>query len=259
MKFSLSSHQTAEYLKKADEIRVLYKDHNIIPDLLEKYPTATINLVKFDSEPVDWQKIQLYWGLSQGRFMLGLINAQDIGEALNRKIPVYHRVPAHSFFELRDMEQAGMCAAYIGAPIFFQTDKMNNFTIPIHHIANLATPEGSLSKQDGVCGTWIRPEDVRVYEPYIDTLEFSGNIQQEQALVRIYAEQHKWGGSLHDVIFDLEHNALSRMLPPHLIEMRMQCGQKCMAMPQKCQLCRRYFDLASREKMLKIQDLSTSI
>ena len=41
MKFSMSSRQTAEYLQKADEIKVQWRDRNIIPDLFEKYPDAT--------------------------------------------------------------------------------------------------------------------------------------------------------------------------------------------------------------------------
>ena len=38
MKVCVSSRQQAEYMRKADEIRVASRDHRIIPDLAEKYP-----------------------------------------------------------------------------------------------------------------------------------------------------------------------------------------------------------------------------
>ena len=47
MKYSLSSRQSPEYLKKANEIKVQWRDRRIIPDLLENYPTATVNLNRF--------------------------------------------------------------------------------------------------------------------------------------------------------------------------------------------------------------------
>jgi hypothetical protein len=37
----MSSRQSPEYLQKADEIKVQWRDRRIIPDLSEKYPNAT--------------------------------------------------------------------------------------------------------------------------------------------------------------------------------------------------------------------------
>ena len=72
MKFSMSSRQSAEYLRKTDEIKVQWRDRNIIPDLFEKYPQATINLTRYfqDSDKeIDWKQIENFNILSQGRFV----------------------------------------------------------------------------------------------------------------------------------------------------------------------------------------------
>jgi hypothetical protein len=29
-----------------------------------------------------------------------------------------------------------------------------------------------IPRDNGVCGSWIRPEDLELYEPYIETIEF---------------------------------------------------------------------------------------
>ena len=38
MKFCLRNRQIEEYLQKADEIKMEYRDYKSIPDLFEKYP-----------------------------------------------------------------------------------------------------------------------------------------------------------------------------------------------------------------------------
>lgn len=50
MKFCLSSRQSKEYLEKADEIRVDFRDRNIIPELATEYPDKTIILVQHPGE-----------------------------------------------------------------------------------------------------------------------------------------------------------------------------------------------------------------
>ena len=42
MKFCLSSRQSPEYLKQADEIKVQYRDMNQIYDLMDKYTFSQV-------------------------------------------------------------------------------------------------------------------------------------------------------------------------------------------------------------------------
>ena len=63
MKFSMSSRQSPEYLQKADEIKVQWRDRRIIPDLSEKYPNATINLTRYfqdSNDEIDWKELSNY-------------------------------------------------------------------------------------------------------------------------------------------------------------------------------------------------------
>lgn len=53
MKFCLSSRNNYEYLKKADEIKVEYRDRKIIPDLYEDFQKANIILLCIKDEEMD--------------------------------------------------------------------------------------------------------------------------------------------------------------------------------------------------------------
>ena len=245
MKYSLSSRQTAEYLKKADEIKVEYRDRDIIPDLAEKYPNARINLLPPEKDQaIDWKEIKNYQILSRNNFLFGITQYTDIGPANDNGVNIYYRFPVTSFQELEDVKQAGMRCVILGAPLFFKMDAVSKFDIPVRAIANVAHPEGSFTLLDGPTGTWIRPEDVETYDQYIETIEFFGGQKEEQALYRIYAEQHKWSSELNMMVKDLNHSAVNRMIPPTLAESRLNCGQRCKE-TGRCHLCQRVLDLAN--------------
>lgn len=250
LKYSLSSRQTAEYLSKADEITVEYRDHKIIPDLAEKYPKARINLrlpYDFNTE-IDWTEIRNDFILSRKNMIIGIITDEQRRNAHEIGADTYHRAPIHTFQELQDMRTAGMAEVILGAPLFFQLDKIKRYfpTLKIRAVANVALLEGSMTYNDGICGTWIRPEDVPTYEPYIEVIEFHDELSAERALYRIYAEQKEWRGDINAIIKDIDHVAVNRMIPPTLAESRLSCGQRCME-NGVCHLCKRTFDLANAD------------
>ena len=253
MKYSLSSRQTAEYLRKADEIRVEYRDHKIIPDLAEKYPEATVNLTTTSQDDIDWNEVKTYNILCRGKFCIGITTLPHYQAARDIGVKYYYRFPITTFQELQDMKNAGMCYVILGAPLFFMMDKVKRFDIPVRHVANVAHTEAYFSEADGPTGTWIRPEDVEQYEPYIDVIEFMDNLTAEQALYRVYAENHKWSNPLNYVVKDINHPATNRMIPPTLAKARLNCGQRCKE-NGRCHLCLNTLNLANPELIKKVLD-----
>lgn len=253
MKFSMSSRQSAEYLQKADEIKVQWRDRNIIPDLFEKYPNATVNLTRYFQDSVDneidWSQINTFHILGQGKFILGLTMTNEMIEAKARQYSFYYLTAVRTFQELNDVASFGVCRVRLGAPLFFQMNKVRRvYQGPIYAVANMASNDSVFEHKEGVCGLWIRPEDVPTYEPYIDVIEFIGNKSQEQALYRIYAEQHKWSGQLNMLVQDLNYPCTNRMIPPTLAETRLNCGHRCQE-GGSCRICYRMMDLANPEKI----------
>lgn len=116
----------------------------------------------------------------------------------------------------------------LGAPLFFQMDAVKKIGIPVRAVPNLAYLS-DLPYGDGICGTWIRPEDMETYEPYIEVIEFEGcSIQQEQALYRIYMEEHEWPGYLDTLLTNFhQENVSNRLIHGDLAKSRLNCGQRC--------------------------------
>lgn len=247
MKYSLSSRQTSEYLKKCDEIRVMFNDKNIIFDLVERYPNKQITLTKYyihKDSIIDWKEIETFNTLAQGNFIFGVSFMEELAECKKRGIKCYYLEPIRTFRELRGLKTLNVAYAIIDAPLFFQMDKVKAIGVPVRVTANLAVRE-LLPYADGVPGPWIRPEDVSMYEEYIDMIEFAKTtLDEEKALYRIYAEQKKWPGDLGMIIKDLNHIGANRMIPSTLTEKRLNCGQKCQETGH-CHLCWRVLDLAN--------------
>lgn len=57
MKVCLSSRQSPAYLKKADEIKVEFRDRNSLPDIFDAYPEANVILEIPPKEQINEQEL----------------------------------------------------------------------------------------------------------------------------------------------------------------------------------------------------------
>jgi hypothetical protein len=254
MKYCLSSRNQRDYLSKADEIKVEYRDRKEIPDLFERYPEATIILqCFFYEEDLEWDNIKLWNNLSRGKFMLALSNIEDIAECKRLNVPFYYGFPVKTFYELNALKKLGVSYVRLDAPIFFEMDKVKSLGIPVRAVANVAYNDG-LPREDGVCGVWIRPEDVETYEPYVSVIEFEdADPRNERALYRLYAEKKRWPGDLGMIITNFNHLGVNRLILPEVAEKRLNCAQKCQS-GSACKIYYRAVDLADVEKLREYRD-----
>jgi hypothetical protein len=122
--------------------------------------------------------------------------------------------------------------------LFFDLPNVKKFDIPLRAVPNVAF-EPYIPRENGICGQWIRPEDVEVYEDYIDALEFRfTELPQERALYRIYAEQHRWPGEMSDIITNFGVEAANPVVYEEIAKIRLSCKQKCQS-GHPCTLCER--------------------
>lgn len=74
----------------------------------------------------------------------------------------------------------------------------------------------SIPRENGIYGTWIRPEDIEVYGQYINTFEFiSTALSEEAALLEIY-QRGNWPGNLDLLLTNLNVQVDNRALPDEL-------------------------------------------
>jgi hypothetical protein len=256
MKFSLHLRtSSAQYLKKADEIVVEYRDRRAIPDYAKKYPNACIALEVTPDTQWDFDEIKDYFILAREKLILCLPDMRDERIALLKEagIPFFWGYTITTFEELKALIAVGASQVRIGAPLFFQCDKLKKFDITKRVCANIAN-EGYLPYFDGVIGSWLRPEDVETYSDTFDIIEFADcKEHKEEALYRIYAEQKHWPGRVDMIISNIDTEAYNRMIPTEFAEARKNCGQRCVS-GGACRICYRLLHLANPELIREYQE-----
>lgn len=257
MKICVGNRQSIEYLNKADEIKVQFRDRRAIPDYIEKYPGKTIIVEhRFGDDPIDekdWKEFKIDNTLARENFYLCLSSLQDTVLCKEYGLKFYLGYPVQTFYELQGLKNLGVSFVKLGAPLFFEMDKVKQIGIPVRAIPNVAYADG-LPREDGVCGTWIRPEDVELYEDYITSYEFEDcDKAKEQALFRIYGEKHAWSGELDYIITNINYKGTNRMIPQDFTQHRLNCGQRCQS-GSSCKLCYRYLNLANPEKIKEYKE-----
>lgn len=250
MKFSLSVNQPDDYLKRADEIRVLYKDRKCIPDYAEKYPDKEFLLVIQPGQEYSFDEIKEYSILTKNKMLCCIPDLEPATVEFfhSNEIPFYWGFSVSTYRDLNALARLNPSYVKIDAPLFFDTDFIKSVGIPVRHVPNIAH-YGYLPYGDGVNGIWVRPEDVELYEGIIGAMDFEDcDLKKEQALFRIYAEQHKWPGELDMLITNLGASPTNRMIPPECAFARLNCRQRCES-GSACRLCWRYFSLANPDKL----------
>lgn len=246
MKYCLSSRQTPEYLRQADEIRVQSRDYKQIYDLFDNYPNATIILNYMpDSEKYE-KTVRELFALGQNRLILSLFNFEHLQFAQENEIRFMFSQPIQTLETLRTVKKLGACYAILDNYLMHNLHQAKIVGIPLRAIPNIAFLD-NFSREDGVIGNWIRPENLDDYSIYIDAIEFGHQPQKrEQALFRIYSKEKAWEGDLGILVQDLNYIGDNSKLDPEQTKIRMNCGHKC-ATRQGCNICYNLLDLSMKE------------
>ena len=86
-------------------------------------------------------------------------------------VKFFYAIPINTFYELKALVDYGCCDVRIEAPLTHMLDKLEDYDITIRMTPNIAY-HGYIPRENGIIGSWVRPEDVSYYEPYVDVFEF---------------------------------------------------------------------------------------
>ena len=258
MKYALSSRQQPDYLELADEIRVQYRDREVIYDFIDKYPNKTIILeIPFyiEEESIDFEEINTLNKLVKD-FMCRVSRIEDMRELDELDVRWYYGMVIDKWDDLACLATTNSAYVLIGGDLFFDLARVKRFGIPIRSVPNVSTVPslinvGDLKYDISIVGDWFQPEAVSIYEEYIDAIEFENcNLQQERALYRIYAK-NGWPGNLTEIITNLNTDAEGRLINPvWFYTSRLDCQRKCISHQNSgCQLCYRQFFLGNYERI----------
>ena len=257
MKYSLScQHTLAALRQQADEIKIEYKDIQRIRDFATEDWNGTKDIVIeiSNSDEVDWSRLVVY------QEVLNITIACPVSifpQARENNFTYYWAYPVSTYYELRGLIDFGVSQILIEAPLTHDLVNLKLTTsLPIRMCANRCYND-YMPHANGIVGSYIRPEDISVYEQYVSTIEFDySELSQELTLQKIY-KKGIWNGNLNLLINKLNYDIDNRgfeLAPTFLMdddetvtdklfaERRISCAQKCQRFPHSCNFCNIMFN-----------------
>lgn len=243
MKISVNARQPQSIIEQADEIKFNYQDRDAVIDYIEKYPDKTI-IVELPKGVEIPQEFYSYAAKHPDFYICS--------ETLNKpdNIKYYYKYSANSWLDLRTYLDAGVSQVLISGSLFFDLKRIRTLypSLLVRVEPNFVDP---IYSANAPIVPWIRPEDIELYSPYVDSLDFvAASLAEEATYLQVYKER-KWPGNLALLIKNFKIQVDNRIVPPDFIKSRLRCGQRC-AQPtgrkpngqRRCKLCFTAFELA---------------
>lgn len=230
MNYCVSGRQPNSILAQADEIKIRYEDRDKLFDFIKDFPEKVFILEipqTISADEIDWDLLAAH--SEKVNFILCLSNLGLIKQCHERKIKYYWAYPVFTWYELQSLINLNPCYILISAPLSFSLNKIKNKTnIPLRLVPNLACDD-YIPRINGLYGSWIRPEDIELYEKYIKTCEFSTpDLSKEATFLHVYKDNAEWPGNLNLLITNLDINIDNKLIPNDFGSTRANCGQRCM-------------------------------
>ena len=248
MKYCVDYYKHIKGLDKADEYTIKYSNKmNILMDFLEENETKRVNLqIEKPLTNIELKMLKpIYLTYPNLCLRFESYDEEILEDLLESGIPFFFGNRVNDWDTFIGLLELGVSDIYIVEDLCFDLERVAavaaQYDVKLRTYANVA--QSTWKDTIDIKKFWIRPEDVEIYEKYIDTLEFFGTPQQVGVLLKVYKEDKKWFGQLKEIIFGLKTDLDSRYIIPHFAEHRTSCKKECLK-GGKCKICERVVDLS---------------
>ena len=165
----------------------------------------------------------------------------------DKNIPFYFTTPALSWDQLEGFLSLGVSDVFISGELGFDLERVRFITnqnhIQTRCYVNIAQ-SSAWNNGSGFKDFFIRPEDIDIYNDYIDVIEFYESVDKQNVLYEIYFKDKEWNGKLREIIQGLKSDINNYyILGSEFGRRRTTCGKKCIK-GERCQLCDKLNELA---------------
>ena len=261
MRYAVRYNKDFRYLKEVDEIIFDYQGTDqivdMIPATLQEDQRAIIRLTDID----DIGKVigylvkvkELHHNLIvqidfyEQKDFINILNDNSIEYMFSNFCKTYDTLYA--------MVKLGAKEVYIVESLAFDLESLQSYRedygIKFRVFPDIAQYEkGTKDLIPEIITFWIRPEDVELYEKYVDTFEIFRTDNRTSVIYEVY-KGGQWRGQVKDIICDFESDIGNANIAPHFGLMRTGCKRKCLY--NKCNVCTNIADLAEQ---FKINDIN---
>lgn len=241
-----------KYIQEVDEVLIGHSENLL--DAIEQFPHADL-IHEVNDEPT-WEYLSMInkkLNETNRRLIISTLHTKIAQEAKENGLAFYFSFAITTFADLQTANELGACCALISAPIFFEQDKLEKFSIPLRYRANIAYSGYLTTSRVNANAAFIRPDDVEFYDNDTTTIEFgASSSEQEEVLYRLYKYDKTWPGDLNMVIttLNVEPAPMNRMIGSDFAKHRLNCGQRCVeGNALQCHLCHNQMSLAVPSKI----------
>ena len=171
---------------------------------------------------------------------------EDIDELKNAEIPFIFMEYAENFEMFYVQKELGASDIYVTGALGFYLDKLQPFRdkVKLRVFPNIAqSTRGTTKLLPQLIKFYIRPEDIELYQDYIDVLEIFPCKDRTTVIYEIYKRQ-QWLGKLSDIIMDLDNDIDNDVISPYFALHRIKCHQDCLL--DRCTLCQQIYSLGKK-------------
>ena len=249
MKYACKFYRDCSLLPITDEIIIKYdvKDREIINFVQKWKPQQRIvlNITKL----VDIEKnLELFATIAKLHNVAFLCSKSQNFHLLEEEcLPYFFVEKCGTFDELIGQIRMKVSDVYITNELGFYLPDVATVCkdkhINIRVIPNIAQSSSDTISND-FTKFFIRPDDLYLYENYIDIIEFeTDRLELQPTFYNIYQEG-KWDGELKQIIYNFDNDISNNSIVPIFGEIRLDCKKRCCF--NKCDICK-YMESIARE------------
>lgn len=250
MKYCIQYTKDFRYLKQVDEVIIPFHSTNLIN--IKDFSDNQRIIIDFEDKKEILFNLKSLIEIKELhnniaiRF-LGELDAETATKLEEVKIPFFFNLRVDKWDTLMGLIELGVSDVYIVNELGFELKdvsrvcKENNVNIRV--FPNVAQTGSKIKNLETIKSFFIRPEDIDIYEPYVDVCEFFGPLDRQSVLYDIYTDK-KWIGDLRELIIGLKEHLKSKYLMPCFGEERLNCGKKCYQ--NKCIICDKISTIAKQ-------------
>ena len=245
MKYCINFTKDFKYLDEIDELLIKVNKYTKQDPLsfMAAYPNKRIII---DAEEVSDYLLRNLERIHQEKPEINFtlcLNRRDkelISKIKEKNIPFCFNMLVNNWDLLQGDLSFGVTDMYIAEGLGFELDKvakiLHKHNVILRVFPNVA--QSSSSETPPLKSFFIRPEDMFIYEQYVDVCEFWAPKEQLNTYYEIYNKDKQWYGPLKEIIIGFQDDLDSRFVLPPFAARRAVCGKRCFkGLP--CKICDR--------------------
>lgn len=255
MKYSIKYYRDFRYFDIVDEVILYFNDNNenIVEFVKEKYDENKKIVVDITTIEDKKGTLPILLMLQKEHPNMAVRTTTDFYKPLCGKLPFFFMDYCNRPDQVYTYIGRGVSEVYITEGLGFNIKKIGEYChihdVEVRVLPNIAQHTKGFGKEiPDECKFFIRPEDVEIYEEYVDTMEIVGGGNRLSALFEIY-RGGQWLGDFKDLILGFESSMPNTGVAPYFGKERLKCQHKCMW--GECTLCPQMKKIA---EMMKVSE-----